>query len=42
MLRDDEASLTSWMADHAAISFLPHDSAWQIEEALLSSGIPTD
>ena len=41
MSRDDEARLTMWMSRYAAVSFLPHESAWQIEQALVGSGTPT-
>lgn len=40
MSRDDEAKLTEWIADHAAISFMPHDTAWEIEDAMIKRGSP--
>jgi hypothetical protein len=40
MSRDDEAKLTAWLVDHAAISFMPHDTAWEIEDSIVRIGTP--
>jgi hypothetical protein len=40
MSHDHEAKLTGWIVDHAAVSFMPHDKAWEIEDAIIRSGTP--
>jgi hypothetical protein len=37
---DDEAKLTVWIVDHAALSFMQHETAWEIEDAIVRSGTP--
>jgi hypothetical protein len=40
MSREDERRLTTWMAEHAAISFMADDCAWELEDELVASGKP--
>lgn len=38
MSMEDEASLTAWMGEHAAVSFVADPQPWDIEDALVQSG----
>ena len=38
MAREEEARLTAWMANNAAVSYLPHPQPWDIEAELIANG----
>lgn len=38
MSRDDEAKLSSWLGEHARLSWLVHDEPWTAETQLIRSG----
>ncbi len=40
MSREDETKLTGWMAEHAAVSFLECERAWDLEDDLVAGGEP--